>query len=181
VRYARAVSPSPLCAPARASLLIGLNAIKNGVLTNDQWLRPDREACGVRTWPELLTAAGYRTAAIGKMHFYPWDASEGFAERVITEDKRHVRIEDDYFHYLQQHASSRLAGSPDQVVIRGRPSGRPLDKWWAMRLSAPLAPTPPPPGPTPSGDRGRITTRSGDPTSCTSIARDRGKLAMLVR
>lgn len=96
LRFADAISPAPVCVPARASMLTGQSAQSCGVIDNLAWLRPDRAAMGVRTWPEFLGARGYRTAAIGKMHFYPWDASEGFDERIIAEDKRHIHIADDY-------------------------------------------------------------------------------------
>jgi len=65
---------------------------------------------GLHTWPELLTQAGYQTLSVGKMHFYPWDSSEGFQHRVISEDKRHIDIEDDYHDalvvagYKKEHA-----------------------------------------------------------------------------
>jgi len=96
LRFADAVSPAPVCVPARASMLTGQDAFACGVMDNLSWLRPDRAAMGVRTWPEILSDAGYRTAAIGKMHFYPWDAHEGFDDRIIAEDKRHIHIADDY-------------------------------------------------------------------------------------
>ena len=67
VRYERAYSPSPICVPARAMLLTGRNAIQTGVLTNEHYLRPDLDDCGIRTWPEQLGEVGYATAAIGKM------------------------------------------------------------------------------------------------------------------
>ncbi len=111
VRYARAYSASPLCVPARASLLTGLNAVKNGVMSNAEWLRPDLSACGIRTWPETLSEAGYYTAAIGKMHFSPWDATHGFQYRSIAEDKRWPFIRDDYFRYLQEHGLRKLHGN----------------------------------------------------------------------
>jgi arylsulfatase len=103
IQYMNAVSPSPVCVPARASLLVGYNCIKTGVFNNDQWLRPDHSACGMPTWPELLTQNGYYTAAIGKMHFYPWDIKEGFIYRMAAEDKRHYEVKDDYYHYLKAH------------------------------------------------------------------------------
>jgi arylsulfatase A-like enzyme len=103
VQYMNAVSPSPVCVPARASLLVGRNCIRTGVFHNDQWLRPDHSDCGMPSWPELLVKHGYYTASIGKMHFYPWDISEGFLHRVIAEDKRHYAIRDDYHHYLKAH------------------------------------------------------------------------------
>ena len=95
LQYRDAISPAPICIAARASLLTGFNCIKTGVFTNDQWLRPDHSACGMPTWPELLSGHGYHTEGIGKMHFYPWDIKEGFDHRVIAEDKRHLDIEDD--------------------------------------------------------------------------------------
>ncbi|MGP1396199.1 MAG: sulfatase family protein [Inquilinaceae bacterium] len=110
VRYDRALSPSPICIPARASLLTGHNALSTGVLTNNYWLRPDHDACGVPTWARLLSDAGYHTEAIGKMHFIPWDLDEGFGHRVIAEDKRHVHIEDDYAAYLAAHGLRKLRG-----------------------------------------------------------------------
>jgi arylsulfatase A-like enzyme len=98
--YERAASMHPVCIPARAALLTGCSAVSTGVLTNNQWLRPDHEACGQPSWPSLLARAGYHTEGIGKMHFIPWDDAEGFAHRVISEDKRHIHIEDDYAAYL---------------------------------------------------------------------------------
>lgn len=110
VRYQRAYSPSPVCVAARCTLLTGRDAIRNGVLGNSHFLRPDLDACGVRTWPQILAAAGYLTAAIGKMHFYPWDASFGFEHRVICEDKRWLTIQDDYYHHLQARGLRKLHG-----------------------------------------------------------------------
>jgi hypothetical protein len=63
-----------------------------GVLDNGQFLRPDYGQMGIHTWPEILAAEGYYTAAIGKMHFYPWDLRLGFQYRVIAEDKRWIHI-----------------------------------------------------------------------------------------
>ena len=100
VLFQRAYSEHPICVPARASLLTGIHATKLGVTDNGLAIRPDYERCGVHTWPELLAGRGYYTSAIGKMHFYPWDARFGFQHRVIAEDKRWIYIRDDYYHYL---------------------------------------------------------------------------------
>lgn len=110
VLYRNAYTPSPICVPARAVLLTGRNAIKNGVLTNNQFLRPDLGGCGIRTWPEILHASGYATAAIGKMHFYPWDIGMDFRRRVVVEDKRWLLIEDDYQECLKAHGFRKLHG-----------------------------------------------------------------------
>jgi len=84
IRYERAYSEHPVCVPARAALLTGMNSVKAGVLDNSQWLRPDYRQCGLRTWPEILSAQGYYTLATGKMHFYPWQARFGFQRRIIA-------------------------------------------------------------------------------------------------
>jgi len=96
VRYTNAYSEHPVCVPARAALLTGMTAVKNGVLNNSSFLRPDHEACGIQTWPQILNASGYHTVATGKMHFYPWDADFGFKERIIAEDKLWGFVQDDY-------------------------------------------------------------------------------------
>lgn len=111
VRYERAYSVSPICVPARAMLLTGMNAIKNGVTDNGQWLRPDLAECGIKTWPEMLNEQGYYTAAIGKMHFYPWDINHGFQYRVAAEDKRWIYVRDDYYRFLKEHGCRKLHGN----------------------------------------------------------------------
>lgn len=140
VTYRHVVSPSPLCVPARASLLTGMNSVQHGVIENYGWLRPDRAACGIETWPELLAAAGYHTEAIGKMHFYPWDKGEGFAQRVISEDKRHIHIHDDYAAYLEQHGLRKYHGNEHDgyfenkgAIISKIPAEHQVDKWVADR------------------------------------------------
>jgi arylsulfatase len=100
IRFERAYSEHPVCVPARASLLTGMNTVKTGVLDNSQWLRPDYGQCGLRTWPELLNAQDYYTLSTGKMHFYPWEERFGFQRRIIAEDKLWGFIEDDYHHFL---------------------------------------------------------------------------------
>jgi arylsulfatase A-like enzyme len=110
VIYQRAYSPHPVCVPARIALMTGMDAIKNGVLDNGQTLRPDHRACGIDTWPELLADQGYRTVAVGKMHFYPWEARWGFQHRIIAEDKIWINIEDDYYHFLQAHGYRKTIG-----------------------------------------------------------------------
>lgn len=108
--FERCLSPNPICVPARASLLTGQTSLESGIMANDQWLRPDRRALGVETWPELLTKAGYATYGVGKMHFTPWHAGEGFQTRIIAEDKRHIAIEDDYADYLTSIGAQKLHG-----------------------------------------------------------------------
>lgn len=120
VRYEQAYSSSPVCVPARASLLTGLNAIRNGVTDNGQWIRPDYQACGIRTWPEQLAEQGYYTAAIGKMHFYPWDLSMGFQYRSASEDKRWIYVRDDYYHSLHESGYRKYHGNEHEGYFENK-------------------------------------------------------------
>ena len=134
--YERALSMHPVCVPARAALLTGCNAVSTGILDNTHWLRPDHDRCGMPGWPALLSAAGYHTEAIGKMHFTPWDISEGFDHRVISEDKRHTLIEDDYAAYLAGHGLKKLRGWEEEGYVDNRmasfgamPAEHQVDDW----------------------------------------------------
>ncbi len=138
--YRRAISPHPMCVPARASLLTGENAVVNGTLDNENWLRPDRKQCGIQTWPEQLADVGYHTEAIGKMHFYPWDIHEGFQHRLIAEDKRHIHLHDDYAEYLEQHGFKREHGDAlpgyhenKGATVSNIPAAHQIDRWVADR------------------------------------------------
>ena len=114
IRYANGFSQSPVCVPARTALLTGMSALRNGVTQNTQNLRGDWQQAGIQTWPEMLNGLGYYTAGIGKMHFYPWDQRRGFQYRVVCEDKRWLKVRDDYYHYLKSHGLRKLHGNEMQ-------------------------------------------------------------------
>ena len=110
VKYTQALTPHPLCVPARVSLLTGIDALRTGVLKNARFLREDHRACGVDTWPEILSDHGYVTAATGKMHFRPWNAMLGLQHWDIAVDKTAVHLEDHYAEYLAEHGYRKLRG-----------------------------------------------------------------------
>jgi arylsulfatase A-like enzyme len=119
-RYDRCYSEHPVCVPARVALLTGMHGFKTGVLDNGQFLRPDYRDMGLQTWPEMLNDRGYYTAAIGKMHFYPWDARMGFQYRAIAEDKRWIYIRDDYYHYLQSAGHRKYHGNEHEGYFENK-------------------------------------------------------------
>lgn len=121
VNYTCAVSPHPLCVPARTNLLTGMNPLKTGIMGNGTGLRPDWPQIGPPLWTELLGDAGYQTVAVGKMHFYPWDAMHGFHKRVIAEDKRWPNIRDDYSDYLHAKGLRKYhpAEDPEYATNKG--------------------------------------------------------------
>jgi choline-sulfatase len=113
VVFERAYTPAPLCVPMRAALMTGEWPATLGILGNNHWF-PSGPG-GVPVGPEAATAAGYRTAAIGKMHFHPWDARLGFVERISAEDKRQFFWPDDYQKFLrangiEKHHPTALPG-----------------------------------------------------------------------
>jgi arylsulfatase A-like enzyme len=65
-RFENAYCNNPLCMPSRASILTGKYPSVNGVRANGVLAH-----LGQQLLPELLSAAGYDTAAFGKMHFHP--------------------------------------------------------------------------------------------------------------
>jgi len=102
VVFENCYTSAPVCVPCRAAWMTGQWPSTIGILSNGQWLDESTP-----TWPARMSAAGFRTAAIGKMHFMPWDLSGGFDERVIAEDKRHVYLPDDHYQFLRAHRIER--------------------------------------------------------------------------
>jgi arylsulfatase A-like enzyme len=67
VRYSRAMVPTSVCCPSRASLLTGEYAHTTKVWSNDQgWSRFVRAGMEQRTVAVWLRRAGYRTGLVGK-------------------------------------------------------------------------------------------------------------------
>ena len=99
--FERCYTAAPLCVPCRGAWMSGQWPSTTGVMGNSDWF--DDSSC----WPARLGAAGYRTVAIGKMHFNPWDHPGGFRERIIAEDKRHTYLPDDHVQYLKAHGMER--------------------------------------------------------------------------
>jgi choline-sulfatase len=83
--FTQAHTPVPVCVPARCSLIFGQYATRTGCYENSY---PMPEVSAERpTFMSLLTAAGYQTHGVGKMHFTPDSrAMRGFETRVINEE-----------------------------------------------------------------------------------------------
>ncbi|MCX7049380.1 MAG: sulfatase-like hydrolase/transferase [Candidatus Sumerlaeota bacterium] len=75
--FNRAYTPSPICCPARQSLLSGLWPENHGGYWNfDGFLTPP--LFNSHTWTEDLKAAGYRMGIAGKWHIHPQRGPEEF-------------------------------------------------------------------------------------------------------
>lgn len=85
--FSHAYTTSPSCVPARASLLTGMKPWNTGVLGMGRGQGP----MGVNfshTLPGELASAGYYTRGVGKMHFFPQRALNGFHQTVLDESGR---------------------------------------------------------------------------------------------
>ena len=80
VLFERAYTPSPLCSPARASLMTGLLPSRTGVYDNASEFHSS-----IPTFAHALRLEGYRTCLSGKMHFVGPDQLHGFEERLTTD------------------------------------------------------------------------------------------------
>jgi arylsulfatase len=99
IRYEQAYSCCPTCIPARRSLMTGTTAKTHGDRTFQQELRMPE---AVATLPEIMSASGYQTAAVGKLHVYPQRNRIGFDEALVCEEGRHHlgMVRDDYEQFL---------------------------------------------------------------------------------
>lgn len=96
VLFESAYTPSPVCVPARASLITGNEPQTNECYENEMPMP------GGETVMDLLSGAGYETHGVGKMHFTPdGNALRGFATRETGEEFGTVQ-DDDYLAYLAE-------------------------------------------------------------------------------
>jgi arylsulfatase A-like enzyme len=133
VVFDAAYTSTPVCVPARASLVSGRLGYEYGWRPAPEWIGPDRP-----TIPRLLGAAGYRTVACGKMHFQPLRQSHGFHEMVLCEhggpeyyrrDDYHPWLEakgyDDPFELWQFPPNYHLASAAFKANLQALPSPLP--------------------------------------------------------
>jgi choline-sulfatase len=78
--FENAYSASPLCAPARATVMNGLLPSRTGVYDNAAEF-----PSAIPTWAHYLRLEGYRTCLSGKMHFVGPDQLHGIEERLTTD------------------------------------------------------------------------------------------------
>lgn len=98
--YKNAHTHNPVCMPARHDLLIGMPAGAHGYFANKGG-SPIKDY-GIPTLPGILSENGYRTAAIGKMHFSPVRMHHGYSEMHLMEEIPRRRQDDAYATYLKK-------------------------------------------------------------------------------
>lgn len=97
VRFNNSFCPFPVCTPSRYSLISGRYVHEHRGWTNHSTLCP-----GTDTFAAILKAAGYKTKAVGKMHFTPTYLDLGFEEMVLSEQNGPGRWDDDYHRELRR-------------------------------------------------------------------------------
>jgi choline-sulfatase len=80
VVFENAYSSSPLCAPARATIMNGLLPSRTGAYDNAAEF-----PSSIPTWAHYLRLQGYQTCLSGKMHFVGPDQLHGLQERLTTD------------------------------------------------------------------------------------------------
>jgi arylsulfatase len=96
-RFASTYTPSPVCVPARCSLIHGQYPHRTGCTDNGDPMPIDRPS-----FMQLLSEAGYRTHGVGKMHFAPdSQALRGFQTRERQEEVLRSIEVDDYVQFLR--------------------------------------------------------------------------------
>lgn len=110
VRYDNSFCCFPVCTPSRYSLLTGLYVHQHLGWTNHCTL-----PAGLPTMPRALRDAGYRTKAVGKMHFTPTYLDVGFEQMELAEQDGPGRLDDDYHRWLQERGLCDRVDLMDQV------------------------------------------------------------------
>lgn len=95
VTYGNSFCTFPVCTPSRYSLVTGLYVHQHLGWTNHCTL-----PSGIPMFPRLLRETGYRTAAVGKMHFTPTYLDVGFTDMCLAEQNGPGRYDDDYHRWL---------------------------------------------------------------------------------
>ncbi|MEM7531786.1 MAG: sulfatase-like hydrolase/transferase [Chloroflexota bacterium] len=111
VLFENSFCPHPVCTPSRYSLLSGLYIHQHRCLTNRSTLASD-----IPTLPHLLKQHGYRTTAVGKMHFTPTYLDVGFDDMMLAEQNGDGRYADDYHRWLRAEGRYDYLDMIDQIA-----------------------------------------------------------------
>ena len=124
VRFTNACTPAPICVAARMSLISGHRSRVTRIASNS--VLPGGPV-RLPTIMDALDNAGYRTHAIGKMHFE--GRHQGLHRHERMEETVRIRIDDDYLSYLKTHGvrTRYPQGLRDLLYLQPQTSGIPVE------------------------------------------------------
>ena len=99
---------SPVCMPARTSLLTGYHTPIHGCIENGIARRP-----GMPVFTDALAEVGYRNIMVGKTHFGP--VPESFHVRQQIEGEKGSNSDDVYGRHIRAHGYERSSTFPNPV------------------------------------------------------------------
>ncbi|MEK6647346.1 MAG: sulfatase-like hydrolase/transferase [Candidatus Firestonebacteria bacterium] len=105
--FTKAYTPSPMCVPARMTMLTGMHSLTC----------PLQIPSSVLTIADILSNAGFNTAALGKMHMFPTRGPYGFKELILSEDTGTGMFLDDYHPWLAKQGYMEWSHGLDNYDI----------------------------------------------------------------
>ena len=108
IRFREAYTASPVCMPARCSLLTGTHTTVHGCIENGF-----RRKAYLPTVPDLLRKAGYHTIHIGKTHFEPIPEAFDVYQPLLGE--KHRNVKDEYARHIRNKGFTRISGAPNPI------------------------------------------------------------------
>lgn len=108
VLFEQAHSSSPVCAPARCSLLTGLHTPIHGCIENGVRRRID-----LPVFPDALAETGYTNIMVGKAHFDP--IPQSFQVCHTTRGEKGGGGDDFYAEHIRRHGYRRSSAYPNPI------------------------------------------------------------------
>ena len=122
-RYARAYSESPICIPARRSVMTGTSPRKHG----DRVFSPAMEMPPFTPIAQAFRDGGYQSYGVGKMHVYPQRDRIGFDDILLAEEGRpQLGAVDDYDIFLAEQ------GAAGEQFLHGMNNNHYMHRAWHL-------------------------------------------------
>jgi len=107
VLFTEGYTTSPVCSPARCSLITGVHPPVHGCLENGMGRQTH-----LPVFTDELKRQGYRTIMVGKTHFEPIPESFDIVRRVT---EKGLPARDEYASHIESHGFHRVSGYPNPV------------------------------------------------------------------